>query len=97
MPRTKKPKVEISFRKAGRSPSERKTALPQPTKEPGGLSPLAQYIEDNAGSKLTRAELVEQFQEYDCDHKNRLRTVSASTFDLYTCPNCGLIDRVEKS
>lgn len=63
-------KVRVSFQRAGRSPSQRKTRFEYA--EPNfsnGRNPLNVYIVENEGSGLSLSELVEQFQEYDCAHR----------------------------
>lgn len=59
-------------------------------------SPLTRYIEENRESGLPIHELVEQFQEYDCDHRFRRTAVIASHDDpqhWVTCSHCSLTEK----
>lgn len=64
---------------------------------PDGLSPLAQYIEDNIDSGLPILELVEQFQEYDCGHISIELVVEDRYEKLNLCVECGLVIKVKSS
>jgi hypothetical protein len=56
------------------------------------LSPLARYVEENLGEGVTVQELVEQFQEYDCEHIiSELAISPTQVFDH--CEHCGLITK----
>lgn len=92
-------KVKVTYVPAEKTPSQRKKpprdySIPE-AKIPKGLSPLAAYLEENADSDLTRAELIEQFQEYDCEHK-MIRTMDSRTKTIDTCEICGLVVVKEK-
>lgn len=57
-----------------------------------GLSPLARYVEENMGDGVTVQELVEQFQEYDCEHHfTELALSHDRIFDH--CEYCGQITK----
>lgn len=90
-------RVKTSYTKAARTPSKRRRATPAtaPKVELPKRSALSAYIEDNAGCGLTVRELIEQFQEYDCEHpKTAQRVVAAgSTYRFVLCESC---QRVEK-
>lgn len=93
-------KVKVRYQRAAKSPSQRKKpprdySIPE-LKQPKGLSPLAAYLEENADSGLTRAELIEQFQEYDCQHEMMIRTIITPTKTIDTCEICGLLVRKER-
>lgn len=93
-------KVKVSYVKAGSSPGQRKRGeihpahLP-PMKQPKGLSPLARYLEENRDSGLTTQELIEQFQEYDCTHAEKLHIVTGHKL-ITTCNDCGLVEVTSK-
>lgn len=56
-------------------------------------SPLTAYIEENLSSGLSIHELVEQFQEYDCDHRFVLAASYPSPTEPYhiiACEICAL-------
>jgi hypothetical protein len=95
-PRKKANKVKVSYRKAERSPGNR---LPKPPKlemrEPKPQSALQKYVQENEGSELTVVELIQQFQEYDCEHEDVRDTVGPSK-DSYTCIQCRRVRFVEK-
>lgn len=93
-------KVKVTYFPAEKSPSQRAKKPPRDyeipeLKTPQGLSPLAAYLEENADSGLSRAELIEQFQEYDCTHR-MMRTMDAQTKTIDTCEICGLVVVKEK-
>lgn len=86
--------VKVSYQVAQKSPSQRKKpprdySIPEP-KQPKGLSPLTAYLEENAGSGLTHAELLQQFQEYDCVHE-MIRMMTSQTKTIDVCEICGLV------
>lgn len=95
-------KTKVSYVKAGRTPSKRthkrKQTLEEfhesfipPTKVPHGLSPLARYLSENEDSGLTVEELIEQFQEYDCEHREKTKIVTGHK-EILTCSECGVIE-----
>jgi hypothetical protein len=88
------PRPKISYTKAARTPSKRKT-VPTFTKEPQGHSDLTQYVEENRDTGIPVPELIQQFQEYDCDHPASLQHVVAAGMD-YKFVRCERCHRVEK-
>jgi len=87
-------RVKVSFIKARRTPSQRGNSAPF-TREPQGISPLAQYIEENRSTGIPVPELIEQFQEYDCEHPaDKQDVVAAGT--TYRFIRCAICHRVEK-
>jgi hypothetical protein len=62
----------------------------------GELSPLAQYVEDNLESGLPVTELVEQFQEYDCEHFTIELVAEDRRGKFRLCVECGLVIRAVK-
>lgn len=98
MPR--KSQVKTSFTKARTTPSQRAprshaSHFPD-LKTPHGLSPLARYVEENRAEGITVWELVEQFQEYDCEHEREEETGRSPMKISYSCPDCGRIRTQEK-
>lgn len=84
--------VQVTYGKASTTPSKRKRATYEiPTKTPQGLSSLAQYVEDNRETGISVQELIAQFQEYDCDHKET--EIYSTTRDkvMTRCLECGLV------
>lgn len=57
----------------------------------GEISPLGRYIEDNRDSGLPVHELIEQFQEYDCDHEQMVQIGSFRGEILARCTTCALV------
>lgn len=98
MPR--KSTVKTSYRKAkttpsGRSPRTHPSFFPV-LKTPHGLSPLARYVEENSESGISVWELIEQFQEFDCNHERELETGRSPRKSSYSCPDCGRVRTEEK-
>jgi hypothetical protein len=89
-----KGKVNVSYTRAGRTPSKRNQAQ-QTTREPQGDSPLTRYVEENRDTGIPVSELIQQFQEYDCDHpQDQQHVVAAGTW--YKFVRCARCHRVEK-
>lgn len=91
--------VKTTYRKAAVSPSERDPVHPAYLPElraPTGLSPLATYLTENEDSGLSVLELIEQFQEYDCDHVDESVTARSSTKITFVCPACGRVRYAKK-
>jgi hypothetical protein len=90
-------KVKVSYGKASATPSSR---APKPVvvamREPTPSTPMAQYIEDNKDSELTVQELIEQFQEYDCDHAAEFPVMTSAFKTVYLCESCRRLRKVEK-
>jgi hypothetical protein len=63
-----------------------------PSRKPKGLSPLAQYLAENEDSEVSIEELILQFQEYDCVHREQVIATTSLTVTI-SCFECG---RVEK-
>ena len=91
MPRSR---VKTSYGKARRTPSKRGMGQAF-TRTPQGNSPLARYIEENRETGIPVPELIQQFQEYDCDHPENLQQIVAqgSGYRFIRCERC---HRVEK-
>ena len=93
-------RVETSYRKVERAkakrPGRRAVEPPQTFSDRPPRSPLTQYIEDNRESGLSIHELVEQFQEYDCEHRWYFSGLLPSPTDpihFLTCEICALTER----
>lgn len=95
--------VKVSYRQAGTTPSRRERledvhpAFISEAKKPKGLSPLALYIEDNRDSGIPIAELVEQFQEFDCEHTSDEEVSRTATEILFICADCGRVRHARKA
>jgi hypothetical protein len=98
MPRGQRQHVNTSYTRASTTPSSRPRSIEAfhesfipPPRQPTGLTPLAAYLEQESGGLLSRQELVEQFQEYDCPHESQ--TISGSTAEklILVCHDCGLV------
>lgn len=91
--------VTTSYRKVERVKPKRRVVEPVVTfGEPyqGKRSPLTAYIEENRSSGLSIHELVEQFQEYDCDHDFVTNSFFPSPLEpehLVTCEICAFTER----
>jgi hypothetical protein len=88
--------VKITYTRAKVTPSRRARQEIHPdhlptTKEPKGLSPLARYVIENEGAGLTAEELIQQFQEYDCEHREKSKIVTGHK-EIFTCEECGLVE-----
>ena len=93
-------KVTTSYRKVERVKPKRNGRRPQ---EPPQTfsdrvppSPMTTYIEENRASGLSIHELVEQFQEYDCEHRwyfSGLMPSPTEPIHFLTCEICALTER----
>jgi uncharacterized SAM-dependent methyltransferase len=84
--------VQVSYQQASVTPSKRKrVGYEIPTKNPKGLSPLAQYVEDNRDTGISVQELIAQYQEYDCEHKEMEIYSTTSEKVSSRCLECGLV------
>lgn len=86
-------RVRTTYTQARSTPSTRAKPVTSSSqiKEPKGLSPLTAYIEENRDTGITVQELIEQFQEYDCEH-TRIVKLAVTTEKVTTrCDDCGLI------
>lgn len=93
--------VYVRYGKAKTSPSARGTRLAAhtakvPMRTPGSRSPLHRYIAENADSGLSDHELIEQFQEYDCDHRYWDEISSTSRVVIRRCQTCWKIEKKVK-
>jgi hypothetical protein len=91
-------KVAVSYQKVRKKTSIRANIVKAQAvemKRARGLTPLAQYIEDNRESGLSVVELTEQFQEFDCDHLKAWALGKSPDFTIQHCPDCGLIEKVD--
>lgn len=98
MPR-RKAEVKVKYGKAKVTPSKRQQPLASVTlamRLPEPSSALARYVRDNAESGLSILELIEQFQEYDCDHKKEFPVMTGGGKTVYRCEECGRIRTVVK-
>jgi hypothetical protein len=98
MTRQARTKVTISYRKAAKTPSARDRPVlrpPPPTayRASQGLSPIAVYLEDNCDSGLSKAELIEQFQEYDCKHLIRETLADSLDYKIVVCKDCNKMEK----
>ena len=94
-------RVTTSYRKVERVKPSRNGRKPQ--REPDTYfsdrppsSPMTAYIEENRASGLSIHELVEQFQEYDCEHRwyfSGLYPSPTEPIHLLTCEICALTER----
>jgi hypothetical protein len=62
--------------------------LPHP-----GLSPLARYVEENMAEGLDPLELIQQFQEYDCEHEGMEELVVGTDHYIDRCTVCHILKR----
>ncbi len=91
----KREPVKISFQPAKVTPSKRvkKPALeitPKPRKKQRNLYA---YVKEHEDSGLSISELISQYQEYDCEHKEDELIESSSTEFKFRCTDCGRITR----
>jgi hypothetical protein len=93
--KTTKTQVKVSYQKAGRTPSARPKAMPLNMGIPKGSSPLTRYIEENRATGIPVTELIQQFQEYDCEHPAQEQQVMAAGVN-YKFVRCSVCHRVEK-
>lgn len=89
-------RVTTTYTKAKRTPSARRRETIHPSfipelKQPKGLSPLAQYVEDNRDTGIPVSELIEQFQDYDCEHEIEEEAGRSTTRISYSCLDCGRV------
>lgn len=89
MPR--KPNVKTSYQAARTTPSKRKPKKAPDARVPKGLSPLAQYVEDNLDTGISISELIHQFQEYDCPHTKWEVTSVGVTTITERCTECRML------
>jgi hypothetical protein len=94
-------KVRVTFQKAGRSPSQRKTVFEYGESNfTNGRNPLNVYLVENEDSGIPLSELVEQFQEYDCAHRMEEAAVWFNDPNRVThefrCAICGLVQKKTK-
>lgn len=86
--------VKTSYRKAASTPSSRLRAsqsVPGGISEAREMSPLAQYIAENESSGLPVSELIEQFQEYDCEHRKQSDLAASAEKRVVRCEDCGRV------
>jgi hypothetical protein len=99
----KKNPVYVRFGKAAQTPSARHKKLPPHSaravvmRTPQPRSALHKYIAENADSGLTEYELIEQFQEYDCDHTREYPVLTGAHKKVYRCEGCERLRTVEIS
>jgi hypothetical protein len=79
--------VTTSYRKAVPRPRSRSKTIPG-LGEPKGLSPLARYLRDNEDAGISAPELIQQFQDYDCEH-HWVVLASSVSYVIRQCPDCG--------
>lgn len=92
MPRKK---VKVTFQKARPMGNRHARPVTVEMRAPKGLSPLAQYIEENRESGLSLQELLEQFQEFDCEHKDEA-VITAPEYVIVHCTICGRAEKKER-
>jgi hypothetical protein len=88
-------RVITTYTRARVTPSKRITPIASdipPLKQPKGLSPLAAYIEENLDTGITVPELIEQFQEYDCEHRQVTKLAVTAEKITTRCDDCGLVE-----
>jgi len=88
-----KPKVTTRYQKAAKTPSKRRPSKPVSVQTPSGLSPMAQYVEDNQDSGIPVLELIHQFQEYDCEHEKVEIVASSAETITERCVSCRRLAR----
>lgn len=86
MPR--KQKVTTTYQRAQKTPSKRRKPKQSAVLMPRGLSPMAQYIEDNLGAGISVQELIAQFQEFDCEHTKTEIVASRAETITERCMEC---------
>lgn len=101
-------RVKVSYQKVERPQARRgrpraSQAVPEPPIKPSisfaprPLSRLAAYIAENESSGIPVWELVEQFQEYDCNHEDRPIVLSKGEWVWTLCQECGLVEQFRRS
>lgn len=100
MPKGKK--AVVSYGKALTSPGKRSVprthaAHKVPMNKPKGLSEIAEYVEENKEYRDSTLELVQEFQQEECDHeRQRVVIAEGPSKKLLKCPSCGDIKEVLK-
>lgn len=89
-------KVTTRYQKAGSTPSARQRGAQSLAGPSPGLSPLARYIAENEVSGIPVYELVQQFQDYDCEHSRIRVSANSPSAQFLTCEDCGRTTKVEK-
>ena len=93
MPRAKK--AQVSYGKALTSPGKRSAPRTHPAhkpnmKKPQGLSEIAEYVEENKEYRDNTLELIQEFQQEECDHeRQRVVIADGPSKTLLKCPDCG--------
>jgi predicted Zn-dependent protease len=85
-----KAKVIVSFRKVKRLGKAARKAQEGTVVQVRTGSPLARYLAQEADSGLSVFELVQQFQEYDCEHSWGEPIASTEEKNFFVCDECGL-------
>jgi hypothetical protein len=92
MPRKR---VTTSYTQARTTPSKRlapRQSVQTEMKSPTGLTPMAKYIEENLDTGIPVTELIEQFQEYDCEHKHVTNLAVTAEKITTRCDDCGKME-----
>ena len=91
----KREPVKISFQPARTTPSKRvKTSALEITPKPRKKRhDLYAYVKEHEGTGVSISELISQYQEYDCEHRESEQIESSSTELKFQCKDCGRITR----
>jgi hypothetical protein len=94
-----KRKISTTYGKAATTPSRRKVIKPKPVemRQPQAASPLHQYVQDNEESGLSVAELIQQFQEYDCEHREWEQISWSTSYLEFRCVGCRKIEKRKRT
>jgi hypothetical protein len=89
-----KGKVRVIYGKAGRTPSSRAPRLlpGAQMRTPQPATALAAYVEENKDTGISISELIWQFQEYDCEHKEVVPVLTSNLKAAMRCEECGKIE-----
>lgn len=94
-------RVKTTYQQAGSTPSSRQRRSHKRTDSISGAvdhqsTPLARYIAENEDSGISVSELMEQFQELDCEHKGQSVLASTAEKKIVKCEDCGKVTTIIK-
>jgi len=88
--------VKVSYRKVKQRPRKKHRRWTDAPPYESRLSPLAKYVEENLEDGITVQELIQQFQEYDCEHV-WTELVVGTEWVMDSCEICRLIKRKNRN
>ena len=93
-----KKNVKVTYGKASSTPS---TRLPKPPRyemrTPQAASSLHKYVQENEESGLPVSELIQQFQEYDCEHQEWEQISWTPRYVEYRCVSCSKVEKHKRT